>query len=107
MINNYLMDEITVIRREFDVNGSPTDTETTGIKARVEDYNKMIRDKNGNEVFGNMVIITDDSEDILYEDLIKIDKKYGTTYDLNEKEFAILKMENTGGFISSHKEIYI
>jgi hypothetical protein len=107
MIGMYLTDEITIVRRTFDINGVPTDSSTTGIKARVEDYNKMLRDINGNEVIGSMLVITDYSDDINYEDLIKVTKKNGVAYELDEKEFAILKIENADGFMKSHKEIYL
>jgi hypothetical protein len=102
-----MTDEISKVRRSFDINGVPTNTTSTGIKARVEDYNKMLRDVNGQEVIGNQLIIVDDSEDINYEDLIKITKKNGIAYELSSKEFAILKIENVAGFMGSHKEIYI
>ena len=74
MINNFMTDEITVVRRSFDDNGVPTDTSTPGVKARVEDYNKMLRNVDGQEVIGNQLIMVDDSIDINYEDLIKITK---------------------------------
>jgi len=102
-----MTDEITVIRRKFDINGVPTDTTTIGVPARIEDYNKMVRDINGQEVIGNQLIFVDDSKDVNYEDLIKITKKNGKAYELSNKEFAILKVENVAGFMDSHKEIYI
>lgn len=107
MINNYLTDEITIIRRSFDSNGVPTNSTTSGIKARVEDFNKILININGVEMTGNLLIITDDSEDINYEDFIKISKKNGITYENNNKEFPVLKIENVAGFMGSHKEIYI
>lgn len=107
MITVFLIDEIDVINRSFDINGVKTDTVTTGIKARVEDYNKMIRDVNGQEVMGNMLVITKPNEDINYGNLIKIKKKNGIAYELANKEFAIKKIENASGFIASQKEIYL
>lgn len=107
MINNYFIDEIQRVRRTFDVNGVPTDSTCQNINSRVEDYNKMLRNIDGNEVIGNMLIMVDDEEDIIYGDMIKVKKKNGVTYQLDEKEFAILKIENVAGFMSSHKEIYI
>ena len=107
MINLYMTDEISRVRITNDMNGVPTNSTLTGIKARVEDYNKMIRDINGNEVMGDQLIIVDNSIDITYEDKIIITKKNGITYDLNAKQFAIKKIENAHGFINSHKEIYI
>lgn len=107
MINNYMTDEVTKVRRSFDINGVPTNTFTTGIKARVEDYNKMIRNINGQEVIGKMLIMVDDSEDFNYEDLVKITKKNGVAYEIPTKEFAILSIQNVDGFMKSHKEIII
>jgi len=107
MITPFLIDEINIIQRTFDENGAKTDITLTGIKARVEDYNKMIRDVNGQEVMGSMLIITKEDADILYTNLIKIKKKNGIAYELPNKEFAIKKIENAGGFMASHKEIYL
>lgn len=107
MITPFLTDEITRIRKDFDINGVPTSSTQTGIKARVEDYNKMIRDEDGQEVMGDMLIMTQSNEDILNGDYIMIKKKYGNAYHLPNKEFSIKKIENAGGFFASHKEIYL
>ena len=107
MITTYLIDEINIIQRGLDENGVPTDTTVTGVAARVEDYNKMIRDVNGQEVMGNMLIFTEPNADINYSNLIKIKKKNGIAYHLSNKEFAIKKIENAAGFGSSQKEIYL
>lgn len=107
MITPFLIDEIAVVKKDFDINGVPTLSTETEIKARVEDYNKMIRDKNGQEVMGDMLIITKPGEDILDEDFILIKKKNGIVYHLPNKEFAIKKMENVAGFFATQKEIYI
>jgi hypothetical protein len=107
LITPFLIDEIIIKRRVFDENGIPTDSITTGVKARVEDYNRMIRDKDGQEVMGDMLIITNPDSDIINEDFILIKKKNGIVYHLSNKEFAIKKLENVAGFFASHKEIYV
>lgn len=107
MITPYLIDEIEIVSREVDENGVPTDSSETGVIARVEDYNQMIRDKNGQEMVGDMLIITKPDEDIEYEDLIKIKKKNGVAYDRPNKTWSIKKMENVAGFFATQKEIYI
>lgn len=107
MINIFLIDEIDRVRRNFDEDGVPTNSTNPGINARVEDYNRMVRGVNGEEVQGSMLIITDQDEDITYEDMIVIKKKNGTAYYLPTKEWAILKIDNIAGFMASHKEIYI
>lgn len=107
MITPFLIDEIDIVQRGLDENGVPTDTTITGIKVRIEDYNKMIRDVNGQEVMGDMLIFTEPNVDISYPNLIKIKKKNGIAYDLPNKEFAIKKIENAAGFGASQKEIYV
>jgi len=107
MITPFLIDEIDIISRSIDVNGVPTDSSETGISARVEDYNQMLRDTDGNEVVGSMLIMLEPNTDIEYEDFIKIKKKNGISYDLPDKEWSIKKIENVAGFSSSHKEVYI
>lgn len=107
MITPYLIDEIDILKKSFDINGVLSTSTQTGIKARVEDYNKMIRDKKGQELMGDMLVITKVGEDIKNEDFILIKKKDGNTYYLSNKQFAIKKMENVSGFFGSHKEIYL
>ena len=107
MITPFLIDEISRKRRSFDSNGIPTDSIENGINARVEDYNKMVRDENGQEVMGSMLILTSPDEDILNEDFILIKKKNGIAYHLPNKEFAIKKIENAAGFFATQKEIYL
>lgn len=107
MITPFLIDEIAKIRRTFDINGASTDTTETGIKARVEDYNGLVRDSQGQEVKGNMLIVIKSNEDIIEGDLIMIKKKNSIAYHLPNKKFTIKKIDNIAGFTASHKEIYI
>lgn len=107
MISSYLVDSITIVHRTYDINGVPNNSETNNISARVEDYNKMIRDQNGQEVMGSMLVIIESDITISYNDFIKIEKKNGIAYELDDKEFAIKKIENAAGFSASHKEVYL
>ncbi len=107
LITPFLIDEITRLRRSFDANGVPITSTETGIKARVEDYNSMIRDVNGQEVKGTMLVITEPNEDILNEDFILVKKKNGVAYHLPNKEFSIKKINNAAGFFAAQKEIYL
>jgi hypothetical protein len=107
MTSPYQTDLITIVHRTYDINGVPINSETKNISARIEDYNGMLRDQDGNEVVGNMLIILDPDVNILYTDFIKIEKKNGIAYELDNKEFAIKKIENAAGFSASHKEVYI
>ena len=107
MVEIFLIDEVVRKRRIFDENGVPEDITSPKIKARVEDYNKMIRDYKGQEMMGQMLIIVKPGEDFTYEDLILIKKKNGVAYPQPNKEFAIKKIENAAGFFASQKEIYL
>jgi hypothetical protein len=107
MITPFLIDEIARIRRVFDINGASTDSTKTGIKARVEDYNGMVRNNEGQEVICDMLIMTKPDEDIIEGDLLMVKKKNGVAYHLPNKKFTIKKIENAAGFMASHREIYI
>ena len=107
MPSAYLIDTITIIHRSYDINGVPTSSETNNVSARVEDYNRMLRNQEGNEVMGDMLIFLESNVSILYTDFIKIEKKNGVAFELDDKEFAIKRIDNTAGFSASHKEVYV
>lgn len=107
MIDIYLTDTITIVTISSDEWGVITKTETTGIKARVEDVNILVKDKEGKEVFSNTYITIGKDAVLSYESKIKITTKNGIAYPLASKEMAILKLEKAGGFDVSHYEVWL
>lgn len=107
MIDIYFTDEIKIRKLNVDINGATTPTTSDAIKARVEDYNKMIRNNKGQEVMGSMVIITNYSEPVDFDDIIIVTKKGGVAYDKPEKEFPIKNLSKQATFMNSHLEIII
>lgn len=107
MISIYLIDEVDIITRVYDEWGAISSTSTqSGIKARVEDKNQLIKDRNGQEVTSNTFIILESDIDISYDSKIVIKKKGGETfsYDL---EMGILKIGKQEGFTVSHWEVWL
>ena len=107
MISNYLTDEITIVDVKVDEWGSVTETPTTGVKARVEDTNKLLLNKEGKEVMGSMTVFLKDTETIKYGDKIIITKKHGNDYEQPEKKFQIIKITHYGMFSKKMIEIEI
>jgi len=106
-IDFYLTDTIDIISTAVDEWNIETQSELNGRAARVEDYNKLIKDRNGKEVIANMHIIAHSSEVLKYESKIRIRTKNGVAYDRPNKEWVILKMGRAAGFSPSHWEIWL
>ena len=75
MIDNYATDTIDIITTSMDEWGKVTETTQSGISARVEDINEMVKDLKRGMVGGWMNIFTDDDrrlfERIAQEELIR------------------------------------
>lgn len=107
MISDYFEDEIIIVSKIADEWGTLTETPSAPIPARVEDYNKLVINKEAKEVKGEMLIIIEPNSNLKYEDFIKINKKGGVNYPIADKKFIIKKMSTCGGFEISHMEIII
>lgn len=91
MIGSYMTDTISIITVSYDINGVRTETTTTA-RARVEDYNGIVNNEQGNEVVGNMKIAMKNSETLTYNDYIKVLTKGGVAYQQPSKEWQIKKI---------------
>lgn len=107
MIETYFTDEITLITDSFDEWGVKTSTETTGVKARVEDNNRIIKDLQGREVKPDMMVLCGSDNNITNQTRIKVTIKGGVAYDLPNKEWDIKKKGIQTGFTKSHWEIML
>ena len=106
---NYIdvVDEVDIITRVYDEWGHISSENTqSGVSARVEDKNQIIKDRNGQEVTSNTFIILDPEIDISYDSKIKIKKKGGETFNY-DLEMAILKIGKQEGFTLSHWEVWL
>lgn len=107
MINNYFVDEITLINDSYDEWGVISSVETTGIKARVEDDNSIIKNINGKEIQAEMIILCGKDNNITDHTKIKIIKKGGIAYTQADKKWDIKRLGLQVGFSSSHWELYL
>jgi hypothetical protein len=101
------MDEITIENITYDSDGVDTTITITDVPARVEDFNKLIVDSKGQEVFGEMIIFIDPSYSISEESKVLIVKKYGQAYSNPTKKWKVLKAPILHMFKAHHREIYI
>jgi len=107
MLDIYLTDKIDIITTAADKWGKITTTEQTNISARVEDSNKMIRNKDGQEVVAQCFLIIDKDADIKYESKIRLRKVIGTATQIPNKEFVIQKLLKAHGFKALHWEVWL
>jgi hypothetical protein len=107
MFSSYCTDIIRVITVTNDKYGTPTESESGDIPARVEDDNKLLRDHEGKEVMPTMLVMFDfdNSVDSTYK--IKIKKKHGQNYYQPNKKWEIKSFENLGMFGRTHVEVRI
>ena len=107
MIDSYMTDKIIIVDVSVDEWGKTTEIESAQIDARVEDYNRLILDKNGMEVLGDMLIMLNSDISLKYNDKIKIKTKCGVVYEQPDKKFQIKKISKIQGFTAIHKEVYV
>ena len=99
MIKAYLTDTIDIINRTYDNYGAVSSEDTqSGIKARIEDKNRIVRDINGNEVASSVFILIDKSATLKYESKIKLKTQNGIALEEANRERAILQLGKGHGF---------
>lgn len=106
MIDIYFTDTIKVFTVTFDDWGKETRTEST-LNCRIEDENRIVKDREGNEVAGNAVIFLSYNANITYHDKINILTKNGSTFDQPDKEFLPLVISRYNNFMEQHVEVVI
>lgn len=106
MIDIYLTDTIDILNVVTDINGVPTTTTISGVKARVEDYGKLVTDRDGKEVMGDMCIILGDRQ-LSYHDKVKIKTKNGVAYEQPNKEFLPKQITTWNNFITQQTEVIV
>jgi hypothetical protein len=106
MITSYLTDEITIVTVTVDTKGVVTESESSTIKARVEDTNELIRDSKGKEVKANMNIFLS-QRTLNYQDKVKIKKKNGRNFIQPDKKWEIKKINYQNMFKNRYLELVV
>jgi len=106
MISNYLTDLCDIYDYSLDEWGVKTETIQENVKCRVEDFNKLIKNDQGQEVVGEMEIIFDSDISINRNSKIVIKTKSGITYDY-DKKFVIQKLSSAAMFAKTHIEVIV
>lgn len=107
-VDIYLTDKIDILTPAYDEWGVKTGTSTQpDVKARIEDTNQIVRDKNGQEVTAQALLLIDSSATVDYESKIKLKSRNGVDTQIPSKEFAIKKLARAHGFAASHWEVWL
>lgn len=72
----------------------------------IENTNELIYNAEGTKEKANFLILIDTSFAGVLGDIIKIKTQFGTI-SIDNKEYKIKKIFETGGMSSSHKQVYI
>ena len=111
MIGAYCTDSIKIITVRTDSFGSKTELESVEINARVTDYNRLVRNKTGQEVTASILISIDKNEmtakgvTITTHDKIKITKRNGTAYEMADKKWDIIILHDASSFASEYWKV--
>lgn len=109
MLDIYLIDRINILTQARDEWGVLSETVQTNIKARSEDENKIIVDRDGKEVFSEGYLIIDRLAILDYDCKIQIRSINGVEQDRKDKKYSILKLNKAHGIgaIGEHWEVHI
>lgn len=107
LIDSYFTDTINIISQAVDENGVSTESVQGPIDCRIEDKNKLITNREGKEVTGNMQVILNPDIDIKYESLIQILTRNGEATQAPTKKFIIKELGKPHGFTKSHWEVWL
>lgn len=102
----FYTDLIDIINITYDGNGVSTKNIITDVPARVEDFNKLIINDKGQEVFAEMIVFLKASYNITEESKIIIKKKAKNNYS-NTKEWKVKKTPVVHAFSYHHREVYL
>lgn len=100
-------DTIEIIPITEDEWGKITESVVVTVKARVEDFNNLIKDINGNNIMPSMLVILPKTAVLKINYFIKIKTKNGIVYELPDKKWSIKKIYHAGAFKPHHIEVYL
>ena len=106
MISSYLTDLCDIYSYSTDEWGVKTETIQEDVKCRVEDFNRLVKNDQGQEVVGEMEIIFDSGVSINRNSKIVIKTKSGIADDY-DKKFIIQKLSSAAMFAKTHTEVIV
>lgn len=107
MIDLYCDSVIRIVSIRTDKYGAKTQTESADIPARITEYNKIVVNNKGEEVYGEMVIKFSDVYVVNYGDYIKIKKFKDQAYEMPDKLFIVKKIGKPNAFSEWWHKVYI
>jgi hypothetical protein len=107
MSSLFFTDLVDVIPTSEDEWGRITEGAGVKTKARVEDFNNLIKDQNGNEVMPNMLVFLPKGTDFKKTYFIKVKTKQGDKYEEADKKWSVKNSYNAGMFKKHHIEVYL
>jgi len=107
MLDTYLTDEIDIVTTANDEWGVLTTSTVTGVKARIEDENRVVKNQLGVDVASNCYLMVDPAAVINYTSKIMLKKRNGVAYEHQNKQRAIMKLGKAHSDILDYWEVYL
>jgi hypothetical protein len=104
---SFFTDKIAIVPTSQDEWGQITESPDVETKARIEDFNDLIKDQNGNEVMANTLVIIPRDQIVKYPYFIKLIEKNRIAYKQPLKKWSIKKIYGAGMFKKHHIEVYL
>jgi hypothetical protein len=103
----FFTDTVEIIPTTKDQWGRITEDEGVSTPARVADSNQLIKDRNGNEVMPNMIILLPKTVTIKINYKIKVKTRQGVAYESPDKKWSLITIYHAGGLSPHHIEVFL
>ena len=107
LIDQYFTDEIDIVSISQDKYGVITESVTSGVSARIEYKNQLIKDINGKEIASSAVVLCKSDVSIKYADLIKLKKVNGSAIQESDKKMGIKMLARPHGWPDIYWKVYL
>jgi len=106
-VNEYFTDLIDIVIDSYDKNGAKTGTSTQLVPCRIEDKNRMVKNKDGQEVASNAFLMVDINATLAYNARVIFKSQCGAPTIQPAKERAILKLGKAHGFDGEYWQVWV
>lgn len=107
MIEAYLTDTVDIVTRVVDKWGSVSETTQTGVAARWEDKNSVVRDRTGKDVVSNVHLMLNPSATVTYQSFFKLKTRCGEAADIPDQAWPVKAFTKSRGFENMAWEVWL
>ena len=106
-MNFYLVDLVDLIDIAYDVNQVQTETVRANLPARVSERHRLVVDREGKEVFGQMQILLEAGTVLGYDTKVRVKTVSGVAYALPAKKWQVKQLSRAHLMKDHHVEVWV